>query len=273
MQHIKDSLPVFFEVHEALNSIHGQMGKNSTGREKQGITNNLEKLLEKAEHDSATLFKDVLTHKEKADKIRNSLAVLQRFKLLFYLPGRVNQVRESTSSESFSQIVSDVDKVRSLFKDTKVPVFKSVMIELESAVLQLQSSLHAQLFDNAPIKQQQHIIRQLIELGASGDPTWDALHTSFTTIRSRNINLLKIAKTKWECESVTERREAITSFIEGVITQFKVMLPDLWKLWIQYSTGTLLHNDPGQGTKLKQLASQHTKEIKVNASTCITHTN
>ena len=116
MQHIKDSLPVFFEVHEALNSIHGQMGKNSTGREKQGITNTLEKLLEKAEYDSAALFKDVLNHKEKADKIRNSLAVLQRFKLLFYLPGRVNQVRESTTSESFSQIVSDVDKVRSLFK-------------------------------------------------------------------------------------------------------------------------------------------------------------
>ena len=55
MQHIKDSLPVFFEVHEALNSIHGQMGKNSSGREKQGITNNLEKLLEKAEVDSATV--------------------------------------------------------------------------------------------------------------------------------------------------------------------------------------------------------------------------
>mgnify|MGYP006944947750 CR=1 FL=1 len=41
------------------------------------------------------------------------------------------------------------------------------------------------------------------------------------------------------------------------------MLPDLWKLWIQYSTGTLFHNDPQQGTKLKQLASQHSKEIKV----------
>ena len=41
------------------------------------------------------------------------------------------------------------------------------------------------------------------------------------------------------------------------------MLPDLWKLWIQYSTGTLLHNDPQQSTKLKQLAATHSKEIKV----------
>ena len=63
MQHIKDSLPVFFEVHEALNSIHGQMGKQTADRDERGITYRLEKLLEKAEHDARNLFKDVLTHK------------------------------------------------------------------------------------------------------------------------------------------------------------------------------------------------------------------
>ena len=77
------------------------MGKTSSGRGKAGITNILESLLEKAEKDSAALFNDVLTHKEKADKIRNSLAVLQRFKLLFYLPGRINQARESASSGKY----------------------------------------------------------------------------------------------------------------------------------------------------------------------------
>ena len=97
------------------------------------------------------------------------------------------------------------------------------MRELETAVMQLQSSLHQHLFDNASIKQQQTIVRQLIELGASGDPTWDALRTSFTTMRSRNVNLLKTAKKKWESDSVNERREITTNFIEGIITQFRGM--------------------------------------------------
>merc|ERR1712227_350280 len=261
-QHIKDSLPVFFEVHEALSSIHGQMDKHSTGRAQHGITDNLEQLLVKAEKDSAAVFNDVLTHKEKADKIRNSLAVLQRFKLLFHLPGRVHRCRESGDSESFSQVVSDVEKVRSLFKSTNVKVFKTVMNELETAVLELQRSLHNQLFDGKNMSQQHQIVRQLIELGASGDPTWDALKTSFQTMRKRNIEFLNQAKEKWSSESIAERRDVVTNFVESVLGQFKALLIDLWKLWTQYSTGTLLNNDPQQSAKLKQLAIQHSKEVK-----------
>ena len=44
----------------------------------------------------------------------------------------------------------------------------------------------------------------------------------------------------------------------------KALLIDLWKLWTQYSTGTLLNNDPQQSAKLKQLAIQHSKEVKVS---------
>ena len=139
MQHIKDSLPVFFEVHEALNSIHGQMGKQTADRDERGITYRLEKLLEKAEHDARNLFKDVLTHKARADKIRNALAVIQRFKLLFYLPGRVNGTTKAVESgENFSQLVADIDKVRSLFVETKIDVFKHVMSELERLIALLQ---------------------------------------------------------------------------------------------------------------------------------------
>ena len=56
-----------------------------------------------------------------------------------------------------------MDKVRSLFKDTKVEIFQTVMGVLESAVMDLQSSLHNQLFDNATIKQQQNILRKKLK--------------------------------------------------------------------------------------------------------------
>ena len=59
-------------------------------------------------------------------------------------------------------MVSDVEKVRSLFKSTNVKVFKIVMDELETAVMELQKSLHSQLFDGKNMAQQHQIVRQLI---------------------------------------------------------------------------------------------------------------
>ena len=201
LQHIKDSLPVFFEVHEALSSIHGQMGKKSTEREERGMTYQLEKLLEKAEADAGILFRDVLTHKAKADKIRNALAVIQRFKLLFYLPGRVDSAREVNPTENFSQLVADIDKVRRSFNETQIPVFRQVMGELENLIKLLQSSLHAQLIsEGVTIKEQQNIVRKLVELGASGDPTWDALKAGSENCKNFHYKTLVFVLTKFGTE-------------------------------------------------------------------------
>jgi len=271
MQHIKDSLPVFFEVHEALNSIHGQMGKQASDRDERGITYRLEKLLEKAEHDARNLFKDVLTHKARADKIRNALAVIQRFKLLFYLPGRVNDTTKLATSEkgeNFSQLMADIDKVRSLFADTKIDVFKHVMSELERLIALLQDSLHQQLLQpNITIKRQQEILRKLTELRASGDPTWDALQASFKTLRKRNVTLLaecqnRVRSAQNDDATVSDQREIVVDFAEQLVAHFKCVLPDIWRLWVLYSTGTMIHNDSAQSNRIKQAAFSHTKEVK-----------
>lgn len=265
MSHIKDSLPIFFEVHEALNSIHGQMSKGgqSSGQQvKPDMTDNLIGLLQKAESRSHNLFEDVLTQKDKADKIRNTLAVLQRFKLLFFLPGRVNELKEDILDvDKFSQVVSDVDKVRSLFRDTKVPAFRKVMKELHNSVASLQTHLQEKLFESS-VQNQTQIVRQLIELGATGDPTWDALQTSLRSMRTKNFASLKKAELRWNDETTSVRRDCISSFVEEVLTLFKSVLPDLWKLWTRYSNGTLISNDAQQSSKLKQLASTHAKDVK-----------
>ncbi|CAG5111692.1 Oidioi.mRNA.OKI2018_I69.chr2.g5970.t1.cds [Oikopleura dioica] len=263
MTHIKDSLPIFFEVHEALNSIHGQMGKQSSVRgERPDMTDNLLRLLKSAESNSQNLFQDVLTQKDKADKIRNTLAVLQRFKLLFFLPGRVNELKDDILDvDKFSKVVSDVDKVRSLFRDTKVPAFQKVMKELHNSVSSLQTHLQEKLFESS-VQNQTQIVRQLIELGATGDPTWDALQTSLRSMRTKNFASLEKAQKSWNNEATSIRRECISAFVEEVLTLFKSVLPDLWKLWNRYSNGTLISNDAVQSSKLKQLASTHAKEVK-----------
>ena len=62
--------------------------------------------------------------------------------------------------------------------------------------------------------------------------------------------------------SINDQRDIIVDFADQLITHFKSVLPDIWRLWILYSTGTMIHNDPAQSTKIKQAAFSHTKEVK-----------
>ena len=94
--------------------------------------------------------------------------------------------------DKFSQVVSDVDKVRSLFRDTKVPAFQKVMKELNNSVGSLQTHLQEKLFESS-VRNQTQIVGQLIELGATGDPTWDALQTSLrVSVRSLTPKKIKL---------------------------------------------------------------------------------
>jgi hypothetical protein len=178
----------------------------------------------------------------------------------------VNLARDESPTENFSQLVADIDKVRRSFKETQIPVFKEVVDELEVLIKLLQSSLHAQLIsEGVTIKEQQNIVRKLIELGASGDPTWDALKAAFKTLRERNMGYLEQAQTRIETEpdmTLGEKRDIAVEYTEKVLSYLRSFLPDMWRLWILYSTGTLIHNDPSQASKIKQQASQHNKEIK-----------
>lgn len=81
-------------------------------------------------------------------------------------------------------------------------------------------------------------------------------------MRSKNLASLKKAQISWNDEVISVRRECISAFVEEVLTLFKSVLPDLWKLWTRYSNGTLISNDAQQSSKLKQLASSHAKEVK-----------
>ena len=65
------------------------------------------------------LFQDVLRRKDRADSTRSALAVLQRYRFLFYLP--VNIERNMRRRE-FDVIINDYAKARGLFADTEVQV-------------------------------------------------------------------------------------------------------------------------------------------------------
>ena len=82
------------------------------------------------------------------------------------------------------------------------------------------------------LSRQNYVLKYFLELGASGDPTWDALKTSFQTMRKRNIEFLNQAKEKWTSDSIAERRDVVTNFVESVLGQFKVRVQKLISLQV-----------------------------------------
>ena len=47
-------------------------------------------------------------------------------------------------------------------------------------------------------------------------------------MRKRNIEFLNQAKEKWSSDSIAERRDVVTNFVESVLGQFKVRVQKLY---------------------------------------------
>jgi len=62
--------------------------------------------------ESKNLFKDVLSRREKADATRNALAVMTRYKFLFFLP---MNIEHNIKHCDFDLVMSDFARARNLF--------------------------------------------------------------------------------------------------------------------------------------------------------------
>lgn len=269
LNHVKDSLPVFFEVQEMLSSIHQRMIKDEAGRNNENITTNLESYLKEASEKANMLFTTVLNSKDRADSIRNTLGVLQRFKFLFYLP---LNIQRNIEKGDYGVVINDYEKAKSLFAETDVSVFKRIYSEVEERIARFREKLRGELVQlPLPLSRQKSLIRYLLELHEQGDPAWDCLINQHEWVQDQ---LLK-CKDKYLTRAnkvfnasigdSSKTTEVPQEFLEELAQLAVSQIPEHWHLWEQYSTGIIL-SETGEKTKdvdrLKQTASRHSKQMK-----------
>lgn len=160
---VKDSLPVFFEVYDTLQKIHQN---ELNGQTNLDITQNLAHLINSAQLQSEQIFETVLTSKERADKIRDALKVMNQFRSLFSLPQAIDANRKLGN---FEQIIQDYTRVRQLFKDTNVNVFRNILKDVDIKMAQIENDLREKLVlqddkDKLSLKQQEHHLSYLVQL-------------------------------------------------------------------------------------------------------------
>nr|CAD7446431.1 unnamed protein product [Timema bartmani] len=243
-------------------------------------TAKVEKAIQVSMLEANKLFEEVLARRDRADATRNALGVLQRFKFLFSLPVSIER---NIRKGDYDVVINDYARAKNLFGKTDVPVFKKVLTEVEQRIVRLQELLRNKLQDMpSTLEEQKKIIRNLVNLEASGDPAWDAMscHSAFITqrlntckeehiaIETANGDELAAGKTPrstpqsnnkfgsktpvsqdWQ-SSVPQR----VLFVEELSEITTNMFPDLWKLGQAYFSGELhVKVEPEKQTHFKRM--------------------
>lgn len=218
----------------------------------------LENAIKESMAEANKLFDDVLARRDRADATRNALALMQRYRFLFCMP--VN-IEKNIKQGNYDLVINDYARVKNLFKNTEVDVFKKVLAEIESRIETLRDILRKKL-DEVPftLEEQKKIIRNLVSLEAEGDPAWDAIvsHASYLeksvklcvqecfeaeseelkqskSNATTPMSIKQLRSSKNDKNSISLRVQCIEAICDIIMEQ----LPDLWRLGQSYFTGQL----------------------------------
>ncbi|GJQ70006.1 hypothetical protein Trydic_g13367 [Trypoxylus dichotomus] len=231
----------------------------------------LEKAIKGSEREARKLYDDVLARRDRAEKTRNALNVLSRFKFLFCLPC---SIARNIKKGDYDIIINDYMRVKNLFLKRDIPVFKMALNVIEQFITGIKEQLHTKLV-KMPInvEEQKRLIKYLINLDTNYEPAWDA-------INGRAIYLHNLMKQCYEEDKAAiledlnkSKNSHLTSkyskyttlqetnpcpqnvfYVEEMCDIISELFPDIWKLGQAYFVGELhVKVEPGHKTAFKHM--------------------
>ncbi|CAH0406116.1 unnamed protein product [Chilo suppressalis] len=161
--------------------------------------------LQTAIEDSITLadslFSEILSRKENADKTREALSLLTRHKFLFQLPSSIDR---NIRKKEYDLVVNDYTRVKNLFGNTDIKLFQKILAEIDKKIVDLKEKLHTRM-KTMPInvQEQTNYIRLLISLNWEGDAAW----TAITTRKDYLMSLMEKVKDHFKKKEDQESNE------------------------------------------------------------------
>ena len=73
------------------------------------------------------LFGESLKRKDRADRIRNAIKILTKFRFLFSLPCNMDK---NVAKGDFDIVINDYVRARNVFRDSEVELFKKIYEEV-----------------------------------------------------------------------------------------------------------------------------------------------
>ncbi|XP_078365831.1 exocyst complex component 2-like [Oculina patagonica] len=170
---VKENVGTFLDAVDTLISVQHDMLRDESSCDGGSIVEKLESFVQGASKNAEGLFQDVLGRKDDADRTRNALNVLQRFRFLFSLP---QCIEKNIQQGDYEMVISDYGRAKSLFAGTDIKIFKRVLQEVEAKIDSFRQHLKLKLADlpSSP-EEQKKLIRYLVDLDYQGDPAWECL--------------------------------------------------------------------------------------------------
>ncbi|XP_061397628.1 exocyst complex component 2 [Musca vetustissima] len=251
-----DQLDTMMNIRDKLQEDLKQYGPEPLNVLEQQIENSISK--------SEDIFTDVLVRKEKADSTRAVLLALSRHKFLFCLP---NSVEKRAAAGEYDIVVNDYARAKSRFGKTEIPIFRTVMEEVDHRILQIRKQLHEKVIKMPQsVEQQRKLIKALIslEVQQSGsaindkirntDPAWDAIDARAKYLEQTFKHTFEQYASKDAQGAEKSKNRDLSqppnrvAFCEEICEIAASQLPDLWRLGQMYFTGELRGpNDPRPG--------------------------
>ncbi|CAG8566578.1 3768_t:CDS:10 [Diversispora eburnea] len=204
---VQDNFDRFVSAKTTIDTVYGEMKAKSLNKESEYGVKGLDNALS-----ADQLFGPVLANRKKAEKIRSTLSLLEKYKFFFNLPiireykkGKIvlestmsttstNNNTESTTVTSSTTATSDNNSIeRETTEDTALAaqyrkVFDKVWAEIEKIMEEMKDQLFKQLTEHwRSMEEQEKIINILLELDTVEDPVWHYLDSQYKYI----IDLLK----------------------------------------------------------------------------------
>nr|XP_049698816.1 exocyst complex component 2-like [Helicoverpa armigera] len=210
-----------------------------------------------------SLFSEILTRKENADKTREALSLLTRHKFLFQLPASIDR---NIRKKEYDLVVNDYTRVKNLFGNTDVKLFQKILAEIDKKIEDLKEKLYLRM-KTMPInvQEQTKYIRLLISLNWEGDAAWVAITSRKEYLMSLMNKVKDHFKLKEEQESNEKgKRKLKESECEGGWSSVRgawcaaaagalaAQLHALWPLARRYFAGELA-GDPASAQRQAEL--------------------
>ncbi|KAG0334869.1 hypothetical protein BG004_000236, partial [Podila humilis] len=207
---VQNNFDRFVSAKNVIDSVYDDMKEKTLNEAQDWGTHRLNTILRESYGKAHEVINPVLERREKIEKLRSTVGLLEPYRLFFNLP---NTLQESIKQGKYQQAARDYNKGKVLLAqafppnvtstsgngngndaassnsqsnliDTKRRVFDRVWSEVERIVAKLRADLESQLEEPwRGMEEHERNIKLLFELDTTTDPVWHCLSSQYRWIK------------------------------------------------------------------------------------------
>ncbi|KAL4212827.1 hypothetical protein CU097_004625 [Rhizopus azygosporus] len=199
----------FVSAKNTIDHVYDEMKSKQLNQQQDYGTIDIQKALEAANNRAEQIYGPVVERRQRVEKVKGTLYMLQRYRFLFNLP---NSLMESIKQTKYEAAIRDYKKGKYLYQvlkgdldstdeaeqkdnrltDIHLKVFDKVWAEAVKIVSELQNVLLRQLADPwRSMEEQEKTINFLFDLDTTEDPAWfylDSQHQWITGLMKETFD-------------------------------------------------------------------------------------